>query len=149
MKKKTTVVLQHRCAVVVQDLHFYSLPRYLRRIDTAQETENSLQKVLPPAQQTCIINTHNSLEFIRACEDFCCNHDKSTPHRSERKNAENTVRRVKEGTCALLVQSGLAEKAVERSNGMLSILAKWQTESHVVNEDVAVNVMVQEIPLGA
>ena len=30
---------------------------------------------------------------------------------------------------------------------MLSILAKWQTESHVVNEDVAVNVMVQEYHL--
>ena len=53
----------------------------------------------------------NSLEFGKACEDLSWNHCKSTPHRSETNGiAERAVRRVKEGTSAVLLQSGLDEK---------------------------------------
>ena len=42
------------------------------------------------------------------CEDLCWNHCTSTPHRSETNGiAERAVRRVKEGTSAVLLQSGL------------------------------------------
>ena len=54
--------------------------------------------------------TDNSLEFGKACEDLSWNHCTSTPHRSETNGiAERAVRRVKEGTSAVLLQSGLNE----------------------------------------
>ena len=50
------------------------------------------------------------MEFGKACEDLSWNHCTSTPHRSETTgNAERAVRRVKEGTSAVLLQSGLNE----------------------------------------
>ena len=55
-----------------------------------------------------VIYTDNSLEFGKFCEDLSWNHCTSTPHRSE-TNAERAVRRVKEGTSAVLLQSGLNE----------------------------------------
>ena len=46
----------------------------------------------------------------KACEDLSWNHCTSTPHRSETNGiAERAVRRVKEGTSAVLLQSGLNE----------------------------------------
>ena len=79
----------------------------------------TLQKFVPPDQKPGIIHTDDSLECIRACEDLCWNEDKSTPYRSETNGiAENAVRSVREGTSALLLQSGLSEKwwreAIER-----------------------------------
>ena len=53
----------------------------------------------------------NSLEFGKSCEDLSWNHRTSTPHRSETNGiAERAVRRIKEGTSAVLLQSGLDEK---------------------------------------
>ena len=53
---------------------------------------------------------NNSLEFGKACEDLSWNHCTSTPHRSETNGiAERAVRRVKEGTSVVLLQSGLNE----------------------------------------
>ena len=50
------------------------------------------------------------MEFGKACEDLSWNHCTSTPHRSETSGiAERAVRRVKEGTSAVLLQSGLNE----------------------------------------
>ena len=50
------------------------------------------------------------MEFGKACEDLSWNHCTSTPHRSETHGiAERAVRRVKEGTSAVLLQSGLDE----------------------------------------
>ena len=55
--------------------------------------------------------TDNSLELGKACGDLSWNHCTSTPHRSETNGiAERAVRRVKEGTSAVLLQSGLDEK---------------------------------------
>ena len=56
------------------------------------------------------IYTDNSLEFGKAFEDLSWNHCTSTPHRSETNGiAERAVRRVKESTFAVLLQSGLNE----------------------------------------
>ena len=58
-----------------------------------------------------VIYTDNSLEFGKACEDLSWNHCTSTPHRSETNGiAERAVCGVKEGTSAVLLQSGLDEK---------------------------------------
>ena len=49
--------------------------------------------------------------FGKSCEDLSWNRCTSTPHRSETNGiAERAVRRVKEGTSAVLLQSGLDEK---------------------------------------
>ena len=74
----------------------------------SQETQRSLQKFLEPERKPKVIYTDNSLEFSKACEDLSWNHCTSTPHRSETYEiAERAVRRVKEGTSAVLLQSGL------------------------------------------
>ena len=63
-----------------------------------------------PNRKPKVIYTDNSLEFGKACEDLSWNHCTSTPHRSETNGiAERAVRRVKEGTSAVLLQSGLDE----------------------------------------
>ena len=50
------------------------------------------------------------MEFGKACEDLSWNRCTSTPHRSETDGiAERAVRRVKEGTSSVLLQSGLNE----------------------------------------
>ena len=72
-----------------------------------------LHRNLEPDWNPKIIYTDNSLEFLefgKSCEDLSWNHCMSTPHRSETNViAERAVRRVKEGTSAVLLQSGLNE----------------------------------------
>ena len=101
----------HRYAVVVQDLATQWIQSYPCKTKTSQETQRSLQKFLEPNRKPKVIYTDNSLEFGKACEDLSWNHCTSTPHRSETNGiAERAVRRVKEGTSAVMLQSGLDEK---------------------------------------
>ena len=61
--------------------------------------------------QKSFVQTINSLEFGKSCEDLSWNHRTSTPHRSETNGiAKRAVRRVKEGTSAVLLLSGADEK---------------------------------------
>ena len=65
---------------------------------------------MEPDRKPKVIYVDNSLEFGKACEDLSWNHCTSTPHRSETNEiAERAVRRVTEGTSAVLLQSGLKE----------------------------------------
>ena len=67
-------------------------------------------KFLEPTRKPKVIKTDNSLEFGTSCEDLSWNQCTSTPHRSETNGlAERAVRRVKEGTSAVLLQSSLDE----------------------------------------
>ena len=73
--------------------------------------KKSLQKFLEPTRKPKVIYADNSLEFGKSCEKLSWNHCASTPHRSETNGIANrAVRRVKEGTSAVLLQSGLVEK---------------------------------------
>ena len=106
----------HRYAVVVQDLATQWIQSYPCKTKTSQETQRSLQKFLEPERKPKVIYTDNSLEFGKACEDLSWNHCTSTPHRSETNGiAERAVRRVKEGTSAVLLQSGLDENWLAES----------------------------------
>ena len=99
----------HRYAVVVQDLATQWIQAYPCKNKTSQETQRSLQKFLESDRNLKVIHTNNSLEFDKVCE-LSGNHCTSTPHRSETNGiAERAVRRVKEGTFAALLQSGLNE----------------------------------------
>ena len=100
----------HRYAIVVQDFSTRWIQSYPCKTKSSQETQRSLQKFLEPERKPKVIYTDNSLEFGKACEDLSLNHCTSTPHRSETNGiAERAVRRVKEGTSAVLLQSGLNE----------------------------------------
>ena len=63
-----------------------------------------------------MIYTVQSLEFGKVCQDLFWNHCTSTPHRSETNGfAETAVRRVKEGTSAILLQLGVGETSLADS----------------------------------
>ena len=92
---------------------------------TSQDTQRSLQKFMEPDRKSKVIYNDNSLEFGEACEDLSWNHCTPTPHRSETNGiAERAVRREKEGTSAVLLQSGLNESWWGRFYGMLYLSAK-------------------------
>ena len=76
-------------------------------------------KFLEPTRKPKVIYTDNSMACGKACEDLSWNHCTSTPHRSETNGiAERAVRRVKEGTSAVMSQSCLDEKKVGGFLGM-------------------------------
>ena len=93
----------------MQDLATQWIQAYPCKNKTSQETQRSLQKFLEPERKPKVIYTDNSLEFGKACEDLSWNHCTSTPHRSETNGIAERRRRVKEGTSAVLLQSGLNE----------------------------------------
>ena len=100
----------HLYAVVVQDLATQWIQAYPCKNKTSQETQRTLQKFREPERKPKVIYIDNSLEFGKACEDLYWNHCTSAPLRSEANGiAERAVRRVKEGTSAVLLQSGLNE----------------------------------------
>ena len=100
-----------RYAVVVQDLATQWIQSYLCKTKTSQETQKSLMKFLESTRKPKVIHTDNSLEFGKSCEEISWNHCTSTPHRSETNGiAERAVRRVKEGTSAVLLQFGLGNE---------------------------------------
>ena len=101
----------HRYAVVEQDLATQWLQSYPCKSKSSQETQKNLVKFLEPTWKPKVIYSHNSLELGKSSEDSSWNHRTSTPHRSETNGiAERGVRRVKEGTSAVLLQSGLGDE---------------------------------------
>ena len=84
--------------------------RILAKQKLGRKHKRSLQKFLEPDRKPEVIYTDNSLEFGKACEDLSWNHCTSTPHRLETNGIpERAVCRAKEGTFAVLLQSGLNE----------------------------------------
>ena len=101
----------HRYAVVVQDLATQWIQSYPCENKNSQETEKSLRKILEPSQKPKVIYTDNSLEFGKSSEELTWNHRTSTPYRSETNGiAQRAVRRVKQGTPAVPLQSGLDDR---------------------------------------
>ena len=95
---------------MAQDLATQWIQSYPCKTKTSQETQKNLQKFLEPTRKPKVIYTDKSLEFGKSCEELSWNHCTSTPYRSETDGiAERAVRRVKEGTSAVLLQSGLNE----------------------------------------
>ena len=102
---------------MVQDLAPQRLESYPCKTKTFQETEKSLQKFLGPTAKKKVIHIDSSLVFGKDFEELFWNH--CTSHRSDTNDiAERAVRRMKEGTSAVLLQSGLDE-VVGWFHGML------------------------------
>ena len=101
----------HRYSVVVQDLATQWTQLYPCTTQTSQETERSSRQFLERSEMPKVIYTDNSLEFSEPCEDLSWNHRTSAPHRTETNGiAARATRKTKEGTSAVLLQSGLDEK---------------------------------------
>ena len=87
----------HRYVVVVQDLATQWIQSFSCKMKTSQETR--------------VIYTDNSLEFGKSCEYSSWNDRTSALHRSETNGiVKRVIRRMKEGTSLVLLQSGLDEK---------------------------------------
>ena len=66
---------------------------------------------LEPSEKPKVICADKSLEFGKPCEESSWHHCTSTPHRSETNGiVQRAVRRIKEGTFAVLLQSDQDEK---------------------------------------
>ena len=101
----------HLFAVVAQDLATQWIQSYLCKTKTSQETQKNLMKFLEATRKPKVIYTDGSLEFGKSCEELSWNQCTSTPHRSETHGiAERAIRRVKEGTSAVLLHSGLGHE---------------------------------------
>ena len=81
--ESSTHALLVRCAAVVRDLYSSWTQCQPTKNTTAQDTMKILQTCMPPDQEVGAVQTHNSLDCDRACDDRCWHHDKSTPYRSE------------------------------------------------------------------
>ena len=100
----------HRYAVVVQDLATQWNQSYPCKTRLLRKQKGACKSSwnLPGNQKSFTLTT--ALEFGKACEDLSWNHCTSTPHRFETNGiAERAVRRIEEGMCAVLLQSGLDE----------------------------------------
>ena len=101
----------HWYAVVVQDLATQWIQSCPCKNKNSLETEKSLRKFPEPSQRPKVISTDNSFEFFKSCEELSWIHRTSTPCRWETNGiGERAIRRAKEGTSAVLLQSGLDDK---------------------------------------
>ena len=101
----------HRHVVVIQDLATQWIQSYPSISKSSKETLRNLMKFPEPTRKPEFIDTDNSLKFGKSCEKSSWNHCTSTSHRSETNGtAERPIRRVKEGTSAVLLQSGLGNE---------------------------------------
>ena len=92
---------------MVQDLATQSYPC---KTKTSQETQRSLQKFLEPIRNLKSFTLTIPWNLAKPVKTFPGINCTSTPHRSDTNGiAERAVRRVKEGTSAVLLQSGLNE----------------------------------------
>ena len=78
---------------------------------TSHDTERNLSNFLGPSHKLIVVYTDNSLDFGKACKNLSWNHRSSTPRRFKTNGiAERAVRRIKEGTSAVLLQWGVDGK---------------------------------------
>ena len=96
-----------KLALIIQDRFTHWLQGYASKTKNAKDTLYGFQRFLGPGVKPLHVYTDNSKEFEKAMEELQVPHDTSTPYRPQTNGvAERAVRRVKEGTSAVLVQSG-------------------------------------------
>ena len=81
LSEENESILQHRYAVVVQDLCSKWIHGCPKRNQTAPDTME--QRFLPPEVKLGVACTNNPCNFIECCDDECSNRNKSYTHRSE------------------------------------------------------------------
>ena len=93
------------------------------------------------------------MEFGKCCEELSCNHRTSTLHRSETNGiAERVIRRVKEGTSAVLLQSELDDKLWSDSMECYRYLRNAQdllANKNSLRKTIRKTIQGPKIPFGA
>ena len=103
-------------ALIIQDAFTKWLEAHPSPTKSASKIVLQVQRFLGPGVKASHAYSDNSKEIIKAMEDMGIVHDTSTPNRSETNGViERAIRRVKEGTSACLVQSGLNEEWWDRA----------------------------------
>ena len=103
----------HRYAVVVQDLGTQWIQSYPCKTKTSCETERSLRKFLEPSEEPKVITFTQTIHWTLANPVKVYHGIIELLHSIDPRRKvllKGAVRRVKEGTFAVLVQSGLDEK---------------------------------------
>ena len=99
-----------KLALIIQDRFTQWLQAFAFKTKNAKDTLKGFQRFLGPQQKAEYIYTDGSREFEKALNELQVIHDTSTPHRPQTNGvAERAVRRVKEGTATVLLQSGWDE----------------------------------------
>ena len=97
-----------RVAMIILDRYSRWLQGYACKSKSAAECIKYFKRFAGPQFKPEHVYSDNSKELISACSELGWAHDTSTPHRSETNGViERSVRTVKEGTSAALIQSGL------------------------------------------
>ena len=100
-----------RYALIIQDEYSKWIQAYATRTRSHEEVVMAFRRFMPLNSKPTHVYVDNAPELLKALEELNWNHDTSTPHRPETNGvAERAVRRVKEGTSATLLQSGLTEE---------------------------------------
>ena len=98
------------CSLIVMDRYSHYVDCFPANDKSAASTEDAIRYFLG-AYKAKIIYCDGSLELEAACKSLRILHDTSTPNRPETNGvAERAVRRVCEGTRAVLLQSGLPHR---------------------------------------
>ena len=118
----------HRYAVVVQDLATQRLQSYPCKTNTSQETQKrASQSSWSRRGNRKSFTLTSPLEFGKSCEDLSWNHFTSTRRSETIGSAERAVRKIKEGTGAVLLQSGLDEKWWASLRNIQNLLSDGKT----------------------
>ena len=101
----------HRYATVVQDLAIQRIQSYPCKTKTSQRQKGVYESFSSRRKSHKSFTPSFFQEFGTSCEELSWNHRTSTPHRSETNGiSERAVRTIREGTSAVLLQSGFDEK---------------------------------------
>ena len=97
-------------ALIIQDEATSWVQGYGCKTKSAEETKQCFQVFMGTAMKAKLVYTDNSQELSSALEILGWPHDPSTPYKPQTNGiAERAVRRVKEGTSCMLLQSGFCE----------------------------------------
>ena len=111
-----------RVALIIQDFYTRYLDAFPAKTKDHEEVLEAFRQFLGFKHELKAVYSDNAGEIIKAvkklggCEATC------TPHIPQTNGiAENSVRRVKEGTACMLYQSGLSHRSVSATLGTFPI----------------------------
>ena len=112
----------HQFAAVVQD--HYSADTIREKPKLHKRRRRISWKFSEPSQKPKVIHLDDLWEFGKYCEELSWNHRTAISYRLETRNCRTSCTSSKEGTSAVLLQSGIEWKVVVRFHEMLLLSAR-------------------------